>query len=358
MQLINFGVAPRYCLRELCAVFLVVFMVLMLISLGSRFTGYLQDAAAGELAAEVLWSVLALKMPDFIQIVVPFSLYLAMLLTIGRLDADSEMPILQMAKVGPIRLLAWFGWFVVPLIVVVGYLSFVLTPEARASFLALLSSQEVVSEFDVIKADKFHTFDNGTRVSYMASVDRDAMSVSGVFMNSRTPTGDVTLLAERGQYHIDPTSGVRYLELIDGRRYTSSKADAALSVTSFDTLTQRIEMSDVQRMRDDPSRIPTIELNSTIPSERMEWHWRLALPIMTGIVAIIAVGLGRIKPRSGRFGKILPGLLLFVLYYGLLLGSLNQLQHSVVWSAMGFWPVHALMLALGIYLVRKNWRPA
>ncbi len=355
--MIDVGIAPRYCLRELVAVFAVVFFVLMLISLGSRFTGYLQDAAAGELAPEVLWLVLALKMPDFLQIVIPFSLYLSILLTLGRLDADSEMPIFQIANVGPLRLLGWLGWIVIPVVVFIAYFSFIVTPDARAKFLEVLTSQEVVSEFDVIKADSFRTFDDGQRMSYMGEVDRESMTVGDVFLQQRTPTSDITILADRGQYHVEPDTGVRYLELLSGRRYDRDESDRGFSVASFDTMTQRIEIEGVNRLRDDPSRIPSLSLDANDPKQRLEWHWRLAMPIMTLIVAFIAVGLGRIKPRSGRFGKILPGLLIFVAYYGLILGSMNQMQNSATLSAIGFWHVHVLMALVGIYLMRKNWRP-
>ncbi|MCY4096593.1 MAG: LPS export ABC transporter permease LptF [Gammaproteobacteria bacterium] len=355
--MIDVGIAPRYCLRELVAVFAVVFFVLMLISLGSRFTGYLQDAAAGELAPEVLWLVLALKMPDFLQIVIPFSLYLSILLTLGRLDADSEMPIFQIANVGPFRLLGWLSWIVIPIVVFIAYFSFIVTPDARAKFLEVLTSQEVVSEFDVIKADTFRTFDSGQRMSYMGQVDRESMTVGDVFLQQRTPTSNITILADRGQYHVEPDTGVRYLELLSGRRYAQDESDRGFSVASFETLTQRIELEGVNRLRDDPSRIPSSSLDANDPKQRLEWHWRLAMPIMTFIVAFIAVGLGRIKPRSGRFGKILPGLLIFVAYYGLILGSMNQLQNSASLATIGFWHVHVLMALVGIYLMRKNWRP-
>ena len=356
-DMFDVGKAPRYCLRELVAVFAVVFFVLILISFGSRFTGYLQDAAAGELAPEVLWLVLALKMPNFLQIVIPFSLYLSILLTIGRLDADSEMPIFQIANVGPLRLLTWFSWFVVPVVAFIAYFSFVVTPDARAKFLKVITSQEVVSEFDVIKPGTFHTFDDGQRVSYMGEVDREAMAVGEVFLQQRTPNSEVTVLADKGQYYVDPDNGTRYLELSSGRRYTQESTDRGFTVASFDALTQRIEIDAVNRLRDDPSRIPSNELDASDPEQRLEWHWRLAIPIMTFMVAFIAVGLGRIKPRSGRFGRILPGLLIFVTYYALILGSMNQLQTSATLSVIGFWPIHALMGLVGIYLMRRNWRP-
>ena len=329
----------------------------MLISLGSRFTGYLQDAAAGDLAADALWMMVVLRLPDFIQLVTPFSLFLAVLLLIGRLDADAEMPIFQMANVGPARLFSWLMWVVVPLTLLVAFLSLVLTPASRDRFLNLLSSQEVISEFDVIKPQTFRTFDDGLRVSYMGSVDRENMSVGDVFLHQELPSSDVTILAEQGRYHIEPETGKRYFELNSGRRYALNRLEGTRSVASFDSLTQRVETGALKLRLDDTTRIATADLDSSDPAQRMEWHWRLAMPLMTLISVICAVGLGRIKPRSGRFGKMLPGLLFFIGYYGLILVLMNQLKSSVSFSVIGLWPVHAIMVVLAIYFIRKNWRP-
>ena len=334
-----------------------VFAVLMLISLGSRFTGYLQDAAAGDLAADALWLIVALRLPDFIQLVTPFSLFLAILLLIGRLGADAEMPIFQMAEVGPGRMFVWLSTFIVPATLIVAYMSFSLTPDARNRFLDLLSSQEIVSEFDVIKEGTFRTFDDGKRVSYMNSVNREAMTIGGVFLHQQSPTMDVAVLADQGRYHIDPDTGMRYLELNQGHRYVSNNENQTHSVLSFDSLTQRVEAGSVNLRLDDPTRVPTGELDSADPVQRMEWHWRLAMPLMTLIAAICAIGLGRVKPRSGRFGKILPGLLYFIAYYGLVLTAMNQFQGDPTLAAIGLWPIHMLMGAVAVYFLHKNWRP-
>ena len=338
--------------------FCVVFLVLMLISFGSRFTGYLQNAAAGELAPEVLWLVLALKMPDFVQIVIPFSVFLAILLTLGRLDADSEMPILQSANVGPLQVLGWLAWFVLPIVAFVAYLSFVLSPESRAKFLDVLTSQEIVSEFDVIRADSFRTFDDGARMSYMGEVDREAKTIGKVFLSQRSSSSDTVVLAARGEYHVTADSGNRYLELQNGRRYTREEADRGFSVTAFDKLTQRIQIGAIDKLTNDPTHVPTQYLLKSDPRQRMEWHWRLAAPVMTAVVALIAIGLGRIKPRSGRFGRILPGLLIFVAYYGLALGSMTLFQTNSNLAVLGLWPVHVTMACVAFYLFRTNWRPA
>jgi lipopolysaccharide export system permease protein len=101
------GVAARYINRELVAVFLVTVLVLLLVAVGGRFIGYLQDAVAGKYAAETLITILQLRLPEFLQVILPFALYLSLLLTLSRLHAESEMVVLQTGGLGTLQLLTW-----------------------------------------------------------------------------------------------------------------------------------------------------------------------------------------------------------------------------------------------------------
>ena len=92
-------VTARYAFRELLGVFVVVGLVLLLIGLGGRFIGYLQDAALGKYAADVLFTLMVYRLPEFLQLILPFALFLAVLLTFSRWYADSEMTVLILSLI-------------------------------------------------------------------------------------------------------------------------------------------------------------------------------------------------------------------------------------------------------------------
>ena len=352
------GRAARANLLELSGVFGVVFFVLLLLSLGSRFSAYLQDAMTGDIAADALWLMLILRIPEFVQIVSPFSLFLAMLFVLGRLDADSEMPILQAAGVGPGQVTSWFAWFVVPLTVFITLLSLLVTPMARAKFVEIVTSQEMISELDVLKARTFRTYNDGRGVTYMHEIDREAGEVSGVFTNSLSEEGhSMTVVASGGRYHQDPQTGNRYLQLYDGKQFTQ-QSDGSLDRVAFDSLTQKLDSLSADDMGSESGAILTQNLNLQNPAELMEWHWRVGLPIMNVVLALIAIGLGRLKPRSGRYDRFLPGILLLATYYGVALFLVSQLGSNVQLAAIGLWPVHVLMLLAAWYFFRKQWHPS
>ena len=105
------GVTARHAFFELTAVLALVVLVLLLIALGGRFIGYLQDAAVGKYATDVLLVLIGYRLPEFAQQILPFSLFLAVLLTFSRWYAESEMAVLVAAGVAPSTILSWILGF-------------------------------------------------------------------------------------------------------------------------------------------------------------------------------------------------------------------------------------------------------
>ena len=98
--------AARYLNRELVLVLLAVTTVLLTVTIGGRFISYLQDAALGKYAAENIVTILWYRLPSFLQLRLPFGYFLALVLTLGRLHAESEFEVLRGGGLSP-RGLAW-----------------------------------------------------------------------------------------------------------------------------------------------------------------------------------------------------------------------------------------------------------
>ena len=72
----------------------------------------------------------------------------------------------------------------------------------------------------------------------------------------------------------------------------------------------------IEKRRRNYIALPTKDLMaSNEPEAIAELQWRLAIPLSIPILAMIAVPLSAVNPRQGRFGKIVPGLGIFFVYY-------------------------------------------
>ena len=84
---------------------LAVSLVLFLVVFSGRFIKYLAEAAIGDLAADILLPVMLYKLPAFFELILPLGFYIGVLLSFGRLYADSEMVILRASGTSQIQLL-------------------------------------------------------------------------------------------------------------------------------------------------------------------------------------------------------------------------------------------------------------
>ena len=348
----------RYFGREMAATFVAVFVLLLVISLGSRFTVYLQQAAAGKIAAEALGVMIALRLPEFVEIVAPFALTLGVLVTWGRIHADREHAVFVSGGMGPERALAWVAGLAVPVALLVGSLTLVLTPMARHQFVRLVSEQRVVSEFDAIIPGSFRVFSGGDRVTFVEEVDREGKELIGVLLIDLAKSPESLVSAERGHYLSDDASGDRLLVLDSGVQHVGVPGQGDWRRVRFERLSQRIEPEAGEERKGEPRSIATRSLDLDDPEQIVELQWRISMPILTLIGALCALGVSRIPPRAGRFGRIVPGTLIFLVYGLALVFLRDSLSGSTALAWLGFWPVHIAFGILGTALFLRSWRPA
>lgn len=350
--------AYRYIAKELIVVLVVVFVLLMVVSIGARFTGYMQEAADGKFSADILWTLMVLRLPEFVQLALPFSLVLAVVITFGRIHADQEYVVLTVGGASPTRMTVWLLSVIVPIAFIVGLFSLAITPLSREMFVQLLVDTAVSHEFDAVAPGEFRELSGGRRVVYVDQVNRDEQVLLGVFLyeQSNKQTSSVSL-ADSAQFVVDADSGERHLRLQHGRRYEGIFGPQPLRILEFEELSIRLNIEEDLSIPLEVEALPTVSLRRTSITHVQELDWRLSLPLMTLVSGLLAFGLSRTKPRSGRYGQIIPGLFSFLGYYLLL--KLIQLSTSEAGSLSTSLMVgaHGSMLCLAVYCLHRQTRP-
>ena len=95
----------RYFAKEVLVTMFAVACIVLVISVGWRFSGYLEQAAAGAMTKEVLFALMAYRLPGFLELILPISFFLSIMLAYGRMYVDSEMVVLESCGIGPSRLI-------------------------------------------------------------------------------------------------------------------------------------------------------------------------------------------------------------------------------------------------------------
>lgn len=350
----------RYLSREVLLTLSAVSAVLLVIIMSGRFIKYLAQAAQGLLDPGVLFMIMGFRLPGFLQLILPLGLFLGILLAYGRLYLDSEMTVLSATGMSNKRLLTYTMAPAAMVALLTGWLSLGLAPQGVAEVARILNQQDALTEFDTLVPGRFQAMKDGSRVTYTESLSADRAQLSGVFISEKRFSRDkaeknkergiTVLVAEKGRQVIQ-ADGSRYLILENGYRYDGNPGQADYRSIQYETYGVLLPKPSVSNEISEREAIPTRDLlGSDNPRYQAELQWRLSIPLLVFVVALLAVPLARVNPRQGRFLKLLPAILLYMAYLALLIGARGQLDKGKIPQDLGLWWVHGLFLLIGLGL--------
>jgi lipopolysaccharide export system permease protein len=355
------GVLHRYLLLEGLTSWLGVTIVLLAIMLSTRFARFLADAAAGKIPREFLLNIVALSSLQYLVILIPVSLLLAILLALGRMYRDQEIAAMSGCGVGPGTLYRPFLLLAVCLSLLTAALSFEIGPWAGRQADALFRGAQRQMRFTPFEAGRFKALAGGRAVFYAAKVDGVEGALDTVFARIQDKRGPGIITAARGTQALDARTGERVLVLEQGYRYGGEAGRGDWDVLKFDTLTTRVAppplpyLSGKHHLRDTAALI-----GSDDPEDAAELQWRIAAPLSVLLLALIAVPLAHTSPRAGRYGKLVLGLVAYLVYSNLLALAQAWIAKGFVAPSLGMWWVHALAGIAAFWLIaqRLGWRTA
>ncbi len=345
-------ILDRYIFREIASTWLGVTLVLLMILLTNQFARVLGDVAKGKLPRDAAFDVIGLSAVQYLTILVPIGLFLSIMLALGRLYRDSEMPAMMACRVGPSGVYRPLTWLMVPLVLGVGWLAIDLGPRALVAIDRIGAEARREADLASIEPGRFTIFGPDQAVVYGERVSPDGF-MENVFLQRIVDDGVVqVVVAERGEQVESEDPDVRLLVLHNGRRYEGVPGTPRFRVVEFAEHGIPYRLPSLEPPEPKP-RAMTVRnlLNSREPEHRAELQWRIGVPLSTIILAIFAVPLARSQPRAGRYGRLAIGLLVFIIYFNLLSAAKAWVERGEIDPALGLWWVHGVFLLGGLGLL-------
>ena len=350
-------ILDRYIFREIASTWLGVTMVLLSILLTNQFARVLGDVAKGKLPKGAAMDVIGLSAVQYLTIVVPIGLFLAVMLALGRLYRDSEMPAMMACRVGPSGIYRPLMFLLVPLALGVAWLAVDLGPRALTAVERIGAEARREADLASIEPGRFTVVGPENAVVYGESVTPDGV-MENVFLQRQVANGGVeVVIAERGEQveTDDPDTGL--LVLHEGRRYEGIPGTSRFRVVEFVEHGIPYRLPSLQTADPRPRAMSFWRLSKSTRLEHVaEVQWRISLPLATIILAILAVPLSKTQPRAGRYGKLAIGLLVFIIYLNMLSAAKTWIEQGLVSPVLGLWWVHGVVLsfALGLLAVQNS----
>jgi lipopolysaccharide export system permease protein len=347
----------RYLARDTLITTLAVSVILLIIFLSGNFSRYLDDAAQGKLAVDVLFTIIGFRMPYLLELILPLGFYLAILLVYGRLYMESEMVVLSACGMSQVRLIQMT---IVPAALIsfmVALLSFWLTPLGAAMTEQTLAEQKNRSEFDSLQEGRFQAIGQGRIMTYVESINDDSKQLEKVFVVQRDQnTTSAIIFAETGEQKYVPDYKQRYLVLHKGHRYEGRPGTTEFKITSFAQWARYLPpTTSVAEFESEAEAKSTLQLLTAKDAEsRAVLQWRLSMPLMVFVVTLLAVPLSKTSPRQGRYLKMLPAIIIYILYLAFLINLRSAMTDEEVPTWVGLWLVHLVFFVVALFLI--NWQ--
>lgn len=354
-------ILQRYLLREMTLSFLGVTLVLFAILFINQVGAVLARAAQLQYQSGFVLELIGLGAAQNVALLLPIGLLLGIVLALGRLYHDSEMAAAQSCGLGLGRVAAAVWVLALPVTALIGLINFELAPRAAAAEATMRDEALRASVTAPLAPGKFRSFAGGRIVVYARGADPSG-DLTGVFVKRSNGPLIETTVARRAHYSRSGDGQSEAITLYDGQRLEGVPGNTRYRIMRFAEQVIPIRTPDSSPRARRLDEMSTAQLiGSSDPRKLGELHWRIGLPVMTLVLTLMAVPLGRLRPRQGRYAHVWIAVLVFALYANLALAGRTWLAHGKTPTGLGLWWVHALFLcgAAGAMLLprfRRSWR--
>ena len=304
--------------RELARAFGATLVVILTIVLTMFLIRTVGQAASGSIAPQDVVLLLGYVALGNLPTVMALSLFIAIVVTLGRMYRESEMAIWFASGVGLtrfVRPVLRTGW---PVLLVVGVLLLVVWPWGNRNSNELRDRYQKRSDLSRVMPGVFQTSNDGRRVFFIERDGADGVNARNVFILGRQDHGESVTSAHSGR--LESEGDDRYLVLERGQRNDTDTQNGERTLSRFETY--RVLASDRAAGAAEaqpPKALRTIELiRKPTPRNQAELVWRFGLLLGAANLLLLGVGLAATNPRRANNWNLLFALLAFLIYYNLI----------------------------------------
>jgi lipopolysaccharide export system permease protein len=338
--------------KELARSFGATLMVILTIFMTNLVIRTLGLAANGAVAAQDVVFIFTLLALQTLPTILSLSLFIGVILTLGRMYRESEMSIWFSSGVGLarfIRPVAATSW---PVIILIGILMLFVWPWSYKQYNDLRARFE--QRADVLRASpgQFQASADGHRVFFVEKA-ASAASAGGrnVFILSDAGTKESVAVSQSGQ--IENIGADRFLVLDSGHMEQTDRTSGEHTHVAFANYRAHAGTSSGSTSgAPSPRAVDTVDLVlGGGPAYMAELAWRIGLILGATNLLFMGISLSAANPRRASNWGLLFAALAFVIYY-------NLLNVTQAWVGSGRVPIvvalvglHGAAFLLGLVLI-------
>ena len=313
-------ILSRYVGRSIVLHTLAVTLVLLSITLLSQLIRFLKLIIRGELPADYLILMILFRLPQFLELILPFGLFIGSLIALRKMSYDREMVVMMVGGISSYRLY-WFSLKPVLLFsVIVAMLTLFVSPYMMQRAHNLITNPDSYQDLSLQSVGQFKESNNSLQAIYISSAIPESdqferVFVGELFLEDNSINFSV-LFSDKGAIQVSKDTGKRYLFFFDGVQYSGSMSDIELERVDFESYAKIINRGDqnLPKIKSD-ARSSLDLLKSNIIKDQASLQWRVNIPILMMVASLIVFSMSRVDTRRKGSISLIITLALFLSYF-------------------------------------------
>lgn len=359
----------RYIIRQVLVPTVMGLALLLLLFTAFTSVQLLRSAALGNLPARDVLALVIAHDLSALEILVPSAFFAALIMVGCTWHREGEPYALYASGASPdrlsrpLRLLALVVALCVAILSVYGRpYSYVLRYDISERATNLTSRH--------MAPQRFYRWD-ANFVIQAEDIQRRQPNLTGVFARAEPEGRPLVLRARAGQISETDDDRMQTLTFIDGSSYeiaTRAGTDGAVPtgpeagddsvapgpdrITRFERLVYRVQRPPSDALSKRRAR-STLELaTASAPKDIAEFQWRLCMPMIAFLVALMAIELGRLRPKQSPYARFAVAIVVYALVFNLSSITTSAVENGLIPRYPGVYTA-VLVMAIFYLLLRR-----
>jgi lipopolysaccharide export system permease protein len=315
--------------QELARYFWATLVVLTIIVITVWLIRTFGEASVGKFNPKDVGMVLGYTALGNLHSLLTLSLYIAMVSTVSRMYAASEMVIWQSSGQSVLSLLTPTFKFAWPWLIAITALSLMAWPWSNMQIREMRERFEKRGDLERIKPGQFQESADGKRVFYIDNSSISQKNGNRIFIVSNENNTQSIVTAQSGV--IETRDQNRFFILSNGQRIEIKPEKNEFKLIEFETHSSKIDSIPVQLSSANAQTTQPLGLLAEPTNVNLaELGWRIGMAIAAFNLVILAIAIPFINPRSGRSGSLIVTVISFFTYYNMVNMSRNWIGTGLI----------------------------
>jgi len=360
-------IIDRYILKEIAFPFFMILFILTFVLLMGKILQLMDLMVNKGIRVTDIALLIVYLMPSFLMFTIPISLFVAIMMGLGRLSGDNELMVMKAAGMSLTQIARPILVAVAASFLLTAFTSYYLVPHGNYAVKSLLFDVARQKASAGIKERVFNDEFSGILI-YADKVPVSGEHMEGVLISDTRTTGEQsTIIAARAYLLADPNAMTVTLRLEDGATHSVDRSlksyrrmdfarydikldlgaamsgDAGKSKASTEmTVAEMMKRMEDKKLKDTDLRELAIEINK-----------KFSIPVSTLVFGILGVPLGIRKHRTAKYWGFSIGLAVVIAYYLLRLGGEALAETGQLTPFIGAWTPNIVLGIAGGWLFMR-----